>query len=102
MPADEIQRMLDVHTITRRRDATPLVWVRFNPGAFSVDGKRALVARQDRFAALHALLQQLQASTQPFPAMSVHYMFYDVLMRADGSLRLKQPARRRTKRRVVR
>ena len=91
----EISRMVNAHkAIQLRGKGLPLVWVRFNCDAFSVDGRRALASRQDRYAALVALLQQLQASSQPLPEMSVHYMYYDVLTQADASLRLSLFAHR--------
>lgn len=74
----ELKRMTDVHTsLMLEGNTLPLVWVRFNCDAFTLDGDRKRVLRRDRFRALANFLRNLEMTKEAHPPMSVHYLYYD-------------------------
>jgi hypothetical protein len=67
------KRMLDIFSAY---GGTPVVFIRWNPDAFTLQGARA---RRSVPARLHALERQLRAALAVVPerALSIHRMFYD-------------------------
>ena len=77
MVACDARRMMDVTTaLMCSTTATPhLLWVRFNPDAFAIDGVKQRVKLADKLQALHHLI----ATYQPTMPVAVCYLFYDML-----------------------
>ena len=70
----EVRRMMDVVAALRcSGDTRKILWVRFNPDAFSVDGARKRVSRKDKMARLVEFLRNYKP-TQP---VEIAYLFYD-------------------------
>jgi hypothetical protein len=54
---------------------TPVVWIRYNPHAFKVDGVTTRTLQESRQKSLIELLNSLEFDNQP--QVRVYYMFYD-------------------------
>jgi len=54
---------------------TPVVWIRYNPHAFKVDGVTTRTSQESRQKSLIDLLNSLEFDNQP--QVRVYYMFYD-------------------------
>lgn len=75
----DVRRMTEVQeTLAMGGNSMPIVWIRYNPDAFSVDGIRQKVPMKVRHAALVAKLSEFSVADN-LPPMSVHYMFYDTV-----------------------
>lgn len=73
-PECEVVRMLDVQAALSAEDASrKLLWVRFNPDAFRVDGVLGKVLVRDRLAALVRFIE----SYVPTLPMEIAYLYYD-------------------------
>jgi len=74
--ACDVRRMNDTGSAIRLAgtDAN-LLWVRFNPDAYSVDGERVRTPWVDRVAALGNIL----TAFQPSKSMEIMYMYYDTV-----------------------
>ena len=77
MVACDARRMMDVTTaLMCSATATPhVLWVRFNPDTFMVDGVKQRIKTADRLQALHDFI----ANYQPVQPVAIAYMFYDML-----------------------
>jgi len=73
----EVRRMNDTALAIRLGASTDanLLWVRFNPDAYRVDGERVRTPWVDRVAALANLL----TSFNPSKPMEIMYMYYDTV-----------------------
>ena len=68
----ELARMADVcQAIALEDNSRPLLWVRYNPNAYRVDGELCKTGRGDRQLALSALLRDGTST-------GIVYMYYDV------------------------
>ena len=76
----DLSRMMHVMTAIRYEKAQrPTLWIRFNPGDYSVDGKKQHCNISDRYSKLVELIQTHKFKMDnacPDP-MNVVYMYYD-------------------------
>ena len=72
--ACEVRRMTDVVAAIRcSGDTRKILWVRFNPDAFFVDGRRCKVLRKDKMVRLVEFLR----TSKPIKDVEIAYLFYD-------------------------
>ncbi len=82
--ACDIKRMLDIHgALDCEGNSLPLLFIRYNPHAFSVDGVTSKVSSKDRQDRLVGIIRDWVA---PVPgSLQIQYMYYDCRS-LDGSL----------------
>lgn len=72
----ELRRMMDVVAAIRcTNESRPIVWIRYNPDRFSVDGIKVKRKRGER---MERLLQLLRSHVPTRP-LSIFYLFYDLV-----------------------
>lgn len=75
----EVRRMTEVQSsLMLGGNTLPIVWIRYNPNAFKVDGVGQPVPREERLNKLLDKINEISAMTD-LPPMSVHYLFYDMV-----------------------
>lgn len=77
-----LTRMLDISTATYMSGNTrDVLWIRFNPSSYSVDGTRRRQSMLERMCKLHGFLQSVRGGCMKGClsnwGLSVQYMFYD-------------------------
>jgi hypothetical protein len=66
--------MMDIVTSIRTGSDSKILFVRYNPDSFSIDGKKQKVSREERETKLLELIQKYS----PHIDLSIHYLFYDL------------------------
>tara|TARA_Y100000591_G_scaffold273055_1_gene248831 strand:+ start:211 stop:747 length:537 start_codon:yes stop_codon:yes gene_type:complete len=70
----EVKRMMDVVTSIRTESDSKILFIRYNPDPFSIDGKKQKVSREERETKLLELIQMYN----PHIDVAIQYLFYDL------------------------
>jgi len=74
----DCKRMVDVRSAMLAAGNTqPLLWVRYNPDRFSIDGQRVRVPKARREQQLMALIQRALSGEMPQQDFGIAYMYYN-------------------------
>ena len=75
--ACDCSRMASVHeTTVLHSDPQPVVFVRYNPDAYRVDGELQTILKKDRMARLVEFLKEIEVKPGEV-YMQIYYMYYD-------------------------
>jgi hypothetical protein len=74
----EVSRVFNVvSSLMIGGNSLPIVWIRYNPHAFKLEGKCRRVKKVDREKTLISHVKKLQNNKRPLPPLQLWYMFYD-------------------------
>lgn len=75
----DVQQSLVLDATRAGKEPPKVVWIRYNPDAFSIDGLRVRVSTKERLASLVEVIRSLTSTPERIsPGLSLVYMFYDV------------------------
>jgi hypothetical protein len=81
----EVARMSKVVCSVRQAgDTRPILWLRFNPDYFSVDGQRVRTPLAQREVVLFDCITRSAALLEGRGEVAVYYLYYDSTTRATG------------------
>jgi len=75
---DEVNRMIKATEVLQRNGQTlPIVWIRFNPDVYYIDGVKQTTSNTERFDKVIELMDHMIKHQNELKPMNIIYLFYD-------------------------
>jgi hypothetical protein len=77
--SEEIQRMIDVKEyLDFNNIETPLVWIRYNPNSFKINGRNTYIDETIKLNKIIKLITDISLTEKPLEPMTIYYCYYDI------------------------
>ena len=75
----DARRMTEVRSVfTQDGNEMPLVFIRYNPDAFRIDGELQKIKKKDRLKRYVELVKELENSYEEMMPLTIYYLYYNV------------------------
>lgn len=75
----ELQRMTDVKDyLIFNNIKTPLIWIRYNPNSFKINGRITSLKEEDKIIKVSNLIKNILENKDYLKPMSIYYCYYDI------------------------